>query len=80
MNAMWSKFNQYIGQSSAFGAAASAPAAFWRSFSPAGQAVLCFAAPFTLLDALHYYSAGTALLLSFPLVLSAYLLCGALAA
>ena len=55
-------------------------AAFYRSFSPAGRAVIWFLLPFTLLDAAHYYSAGAALIFSFPLLLSASLLCGALPA
>jgi len=54
--------------------------AFIKSFSPATQAALIFAIPFTLLDAVHYYTAGTALVITFPLLIVFYLLCGALAA
>ncbi len=53
---------------------------FYRSFSPASRAALLFALPFMLVDAIHYYTAGTALLLSFPLVALLYFTCGMLAA
>jgi len=50
------------------------------SFSPASRAVILFALPFTLVDAVHYYTAGSALIFSLPLLGLFYLLCGALAA
>lgn len=53
---------------------------FFYSFSPAARAALVFVVPFTLLDALHYYTAGTAMVVSLPFVGLAYLLCGMLAA
>ena len=52
----------------------------YRSFTPASQAAILFAIPFTLVDAIHYYTAGTALVFSLPLLVLIYLLCGALAA
>ena len=53
---------------------------FYRSFSPASRAVILFAIPFSVIDAIHYYTAGTALIFSFPLLIIVYLLCGAKAA
>jgi hypothetical protein len=50
------------------------------SFTPASRAVILFAVPFTLVDALHYYTAGTALIFSLPIVIIIYLYCGAQAA
>jgi len=52
----------------------------YRSFSPAARAALLFAVPFTVFDALHYYTAGTALIFSAPLLIVVYMLCGAHAA
>ena len=52
----------------------------YRSFSPASRAAILFTIPFTLVDAIHYYTAGTSLLLSFPLVVLIYLACGVVAA
>jgi len=52
----------------------------YRSFSPASRAVIWFALPFTLLDALHYYTAGAAIAFSLPLLVLAYLVCGSIAA
>jgi hypothetical protein len=52
----------------------------YDSFSPASQAAILFAVPFTLVDAIHYYTAGSALIFSIPLLVLIYLLCGALAA
>lgn len=52
----------------------------YRSFSPASRAVLIFAIPFIFVDAIHYYTAGSAIILSFPLLTLIYLLCGGLAA
>ena len=52
----------------------------YRSFTPASRAAILFGIPFILLDAIHYYTAGTALIFSFPLLALIYLLCGAVAA
>jgi len=52
----------------------------YRRFSPAGRAVLWLSIPFTLLDAIHYYTAGAAIVVSTPVLVLIYLLCGALAA
>lgn len=54
-------------------------ATFFNSFSPSSRAALIFAIPFTILDAIHYYTAGTALVFSLPLVILIYLSCGAVA-
>lgn len=51
-----------------------------QKFSPSTRAALLFAIPFTVVDAIHYYTAGTAIILSFPILILFYLLCGALAA
>lgn len=53
---------------------------FFRSFSPGSRAAALAALPFTCVDAVHYYTAGTALALSLPVLLLLYTLCGALAA
>lgn len=50
------------------------------SFTPASKAAILFAIPFTIIDATHYLTAGTALIFSFPLLVLIYLLCGVLAA
>ena len=52
----------------------------YESFTPASRAVILFAIPFTMVDAVHYYTAGTTLIFSFPLLALFYLLCGGLAA
>jgi hypothetical protein len=52
----------------------------YKSFTPASRAAILFVVPFTLVDAIHYYTAGTALIFSFPLLGLIYLSCGALAA
>jgi low temperature requirement protein LtrA len=54
-------------------------AAFFNSFSPSSRAALIFVIPFTVVDAIHYYTAGTALVFSLPLVILIYLFCGAVA-
>lgn len=54
--------------------------ALYESFSPASQAAILFAIPFTVVDALHYYTAGTALIISLPVLAVIYVLCGASAA
>ncbi len=53
---------------------------FAASFSPATRAAAILALPFALVDAVHYYTAGTALVVSLPLLGLFYLACGALAA
>jgi hypothetical protein len=58
----------------------SAIARLYHSFTPASRAVILFTLPFALLDAIHYYTAGTGLLVTLPLLLVAYLACGSLAA
>ena len=50
------------------------------SFTPASRAVISLAIPFTIVDAIHYYTAGTALIFSFPILVLIYLYCGAKAA
>ena len=55
-------------------------ARLYYSFDPSSRAAILFVIPFLLVDAIHYYTAGTALLFSFPLLLVIYLLCGGLAA
>jgi hypothetical protein len=52
---------------------------FYRSFSPSSRAALIFVIPFAIVDAIHYYTAGTALVLSLPLVIIFYSSCGFLA-
>jgi len=52
----------------------------YNSFGPVSRAVILFVIPFTLVDALHYYTAGSALVFSFPVLIVIYLLCGAQAA
>ncbi len=52
----------------------------YHSFSPASRAVIWFVLPFTLLDAVHYYTAGAAIVFSLPLLMLIYLLCGCIAA
>lgn len=52
---------------------------FFNRFSASTKAALIFAVPFTIVDAVHYYTAGTALVVSLPLVILMYLSCGALA-
>jgi len=54
-------------------------ATFYNSFSPSSKAALIFAIPFTLVDAVHFYTAGSAMVFSLPVVVLFYLLCGALA-
>lgn len=51
----------------------------YRSFSPASRAAILFALPFILVDAIHYYTAGAAIVFSFPLLVLIYLFCGAVA-
>ncbi len=53
---------------------------FWNSFSPSTRAALTLALPYTLVDAVHYFTAGSALVFSFPILIILYLWCGALAA
>lgn len=53
---------------------------FFNSFSPSSRAALILSVPFTLIDAIHYYTAGTAIAISLPLLLVIYLACGFLAA
>ena len=52
----------------------------YHSFTPASRAAMLFAIPFTLVDAIHYYTAGSALIFSLPLLGLIYVLCGGLAA
>jgi hypothetical protein len=52
----------------------------YKSFSPASRAVIILSIPFTLIDAIHYFTAGAALLISFPFLVVIYLICGGLAA
>ena len=55
-------------------------ARFFNSFSSGAQAALLLAIPFTLIDSLHYYTAGTAIVFSLPLLFLFYFGCGFLAA
>jgi hypothetical protein len=52
----------------------------FRSFGPGTRAAFIFAIPFTLVDLIHYLTAGTAVSISFPIVFLLYIGCGALAA
>jgi hypothetical protein len=52
----------------------------YKSFTPASRAAILFVIPFTLVDAIHYFTAGTALIFSFPLLALIYMACGAVAA
>lgn len=52
----------------------------YKSFTPASRAAILFAIPFTVVDAVHYYTAGAALLFSLPLLVLIYLACGWVAA
>ena len=52
---------------------------YFSNLVPSTKAALILAIPFTILDAVHYYTAGTALIISLPLMLLVYLFCGALA-
>ena len=53
---------------------------FWKSFAPSTQAAIALALPYTLVDAVHYFTAGSALVFSFPILIILFLWCGALAA
>ncbi|GEM_PF-1804375 len=53
---------------------------FYKTFSPASRATILVILPFVVVDAFHYYTAGTALIFSLPLLFLAYLFCGWLAA
>lgn len=53
---------------------------FIGSFSPATRAAAVLALPFAVVDAVHYYTAGAAVVVSLPLLALLYLACGALAA
>ena len=55
-------------------------ARFIASLSPATRAAVILALPFALVDAVHYYTAGTAIVVSLPLLALLYLACGVLAA
>ncbi len=52
---------------------------FARGLSPSTRAALALALPFTLVDSLHYLTAGTAMAFSLPVLLLIYLGCGMLA-
>lgn len=52
---------------------------FWSGLDPAIKAALIFSIPFIITDFFNYYSAGTALVISCPLLFVFYLGCGALA-
>lgn len=56
------------------------PVRLWNSFSPSTRAALLLSLPFILADAVHYYTSGTDLIVSLPLLIISYLICGALAA
>lgn len=51
----------------------------WQRLPPAVQAALVFALPFIVADFFNYYSAGAALVISFPILILLYTGCGALA-
>lgn len=51
----------------------------WSSFSPGTRAALVLLLPYTMVDAVHYYTAGTALVFSLPIILLIYLYCGVIA-
>ena len=52
----------------------------WHSFTPASRAAIILGIPFTVIDSIHYYTAGTALVFSLPLLALIYGLCGIFAA
>lgn len=54
--------------------------ALFASFLPASRVALLLALPFTIVDAIHYFTAGTALAFSIPLLVVIYILCGSIAA
>jgi hypothetical protein len=58
----------------------SGAARFYNSLAPSTRAALIFSIPFTIVDAIHYYTAGTAVVISLPIVLLVYLVCGVVAA
>lgn len=53
---------------------------FWEGLPPGVRAATLFAIPFTAVDILNYFSAGTALVLSLPVLALMYAGCGALGA
>jgi hypothetical protein len=53
---------------------------FWEGLPPGVRAATLFAIPFTAVDILNYFSAGTALALSLPVLALMYAGCGALGA
>lgn len=53
---------------------------FLSGFSPTVRAAVFFAIPFIIADFFNYFSAGTALIITFPLLMIFYCGCGALAA
>ena len=53
---------------------------FLSSFSPAARGALVMALPYIAVDALHYYTAGAALVLSTPVLVVMYMFTGTLAA
>jgi len=53
---------------------------FYSTFSPASKAVILFVIPFTIIDAVHYYTAGSMLIVSFPLLAIIYLAIGMVSA
>lgn len=55
-------------------------ARFIASFSPATRAAFVLVLPFALVDAIHYSTAGTAVIISLPVIALLYVCCGALAA
>lgn len=52
---------------------------FWSGLPPSIRAAALLAIPFIVADFFNYYSAGTALVISFPLLALMYAACGALA-
>jgi hypothetical protein len=52
---------------------------FFTSIHPSVQAALIVAIPFIAVDFFNYYSAGTALVISLPILMLLYIICGALA-
>jgi hypothetical protein len=66
-------FDDYSSHSSGIGS-------FFSSLPPGVRAAIIFAIPFMAIDFFNYYSAGTALALSAPLLIIFYAGCGALGA
>lgn len=52
----------------------------YKSFSPSTKAAILLGLPYLLVDAIHYFTAGTALVFSWALLIFLFMYCGMLAA